>query len=290
MAMSVSVVMPVYARQASGEAALRSALAQTPSPEEAIAVDDASPEPFVLPPDLASDPRIRVIRHERNLGAAAARNTGIRAASSSWIAFLDSDDLWLPGKLAAQLDIARTAPALSCVVTGFRRIYAASGLVREEVPVPAETPRMLASGCWFCPGSTALIARETFACVGFFDERLCRLEDLDWFLRLALSGGRVVVARHLGAEIAIGLRPSVERVSDAAEKIAAKWLQGGTMLEPAVARRLAAYLDLERAAALRNAHRPIGSTVRLARSLVLRPRLRLQLERWWRPLPRGVGQ
>src|SRR5258706_76131 len=74
---------------------------------EVLVVDDASTD------DLAGalrrfGPQVRCIRHERNAGAAAARNTGIRAAKCDYLAFLDSDDVWLPTKLARQLALMRS--------------------------------------------------------------------------------------------------------------------------------------------------------------------------------------
>ena len=106
---AVSVVIPVFERQAQGIEALRSALAQIGAKDEIVIVDDGSKEPFWLPDYAAADPRVTLIRHDVNRGAAAARNTGVKAALGTWIAFLDSDDLWLPGKLDVQRALALEA-------------------------------------------------------------------------------------------------------------------------------------------------------------------------------------
>jgi glycosyltransferase involved in cell wall biosynthesis len=111
--MRVSVVIPLYERQALGERALRSALAQPVDSMEIIIVDDCSPEPFKLPADAASDSRVRLLRHATNLGAGRSRDTGVAAAQGEWIAFLDSDDYWLPATLAPRLEIAERAFAAS---------------------------------------------------------------------------------------------------------------------------------------------------------------------------------
>src|SRR5580658_4114105 len=104
--MRVSVVIPLYGRQALGERALRSARSQDVDGMEIIVVDDGSDPPSKLPADLASDPRVRLLRHEINQGAGRARDTGVAAAQGDWIAFLDSDDYWLPGTLTPRLEFA----------------------------------------------------------------------------------------------------------------------------------------------------------------------------------------
>ena len=92
--MLLSVVLPVFNRQELAERALRSALVQDVADMEVVVVDDGSEPPFCLPVDLASHPKIRVIRQDKNLGESGARNAGVDAARGEWIAFLDSDDYW----------------------------------------------------------------------------------------------------------------------------------------------------------------------------------------------------
>ena len=102
---TISVIIPIFNRANSVAKAIKSVLSQE-LPQgcslEVVVVDDgSSDEPEQ---QLASfGDRIRLVRHATNLGAAAARNTGCETASGEYIAFLDSDDWWLPGKLVAQL-------------------------------------------------------------------------------------------------------------------------------------------------------------------------------------------
>jgi glycosyltransferase involved in cell wall biosynthesis len=70
-----------------------------------LVIDDGSHSSQVCPVELVEDERVRLIRHPTNLGVSAARNTGIRECRYSLIAFLDSDDWWLPEKLASQMSI-----------------------------------------------------------------------------------------------------------------------------------------------------------------------------------------
>jgi glycosyltransferase involved in cell wall biosynthesis len=94
----VSVVIPAYNRERMLQRALASVLAQRPAPAEILVVDDASTDSTAA---VAEEMGARVIRHERNGGEGAARNTGIAAATQPWIALLDSDDEWLPHHLGA---------------------------------------------------------------------------------------------------------------------------------------------------------------------------------------------
>ena len=101
---TISVIVPTYNRGHLLERALRSVLTQTHQQLELIIVDDGSVDNTA---DVVStydaDSRVRYIRHQDNLGSSVARNTGIRHAQGEYIAFLDSDDEWLPTKLEKQM-------------------------------------------------------------------------------------------------------------------------------------------------------------------------------------------
>lgn len=99
----VSVIIPTYNRASLVIRAVRSALAQDFGDFEIIVVDDASTDNTPTRIDELSDNRLRYLRLGRNVGAGAARNHGLRAAKGKFIAFLDSDDVWLPHKLSTQL-------------------------------------------------------------------------------------------------------------------------------------------------------------------------------------------
>src|SRR5215469_600238 len=100
----VSVVIPLFNRARTIERALASVQRQSFSDLEIVVVDDASSDGGA--DKIAGlDPRLRILRHPANRGAAAARNTGINAARGEYVAFLDSDDEWLPAKLTTQLGV-----------------------------------------------------------------------------------------------------------------------------------------------------------------------------------------
>lgn len=99
----ISVVIPAFNREETIIACLDSIVRQTYPAWEVIVVDDGSTDGTVRTVDSYHDKRVRCIRSDRNAGAQAARNTGIRAAKGEWIAFQDSDDTWAPEKLERQV-------------------------------------------------------------------------------------------------------------------------------------------------------------------------------------------
>lgn len=100
-----SVIIPAYNRESTINYCLSSVFEQTFPNFEVIVVDDGSQDNTAKEILAFSDERLRYICHERSKGAQAARNTGIKAAQGQWIAFLDSDDEWLPNKLEKQIQV-----------------------------------------------------------------------------------------------------------------------------------------------------------------------------------------
>ena len=285
----LTIVIPVRNRQELGERALRSAAAQLVSPAEIVIVDDASEPPFQIPAELRSNQFIRILRHSDNRGAGFARNTGIASAEADWIAFLDSDDYWLPGTLllrleSAEADFAVDRDPLAVHAAGF--ILESSLTRRMETRVPRESadPLDFASACWFAPGSTLLARREVFDRVGPYDVELRRLEDLDWFLRLALRGGRLKVWSNPAAVIDRESQFSEIHLTQAVARLSQKYFTNGSpdRLPGKLARRLSAYLNIERATFCAGQKRWFGMLFYLGRSFCLVPRMTLHLARFWR--------
>ena len=99
----VSVVIPSYNSSSYINKAIESVLNQTYGNLEVIVADDASTDDTCTVVQKITDPRVKLIRRKENGGAAAARNSAIDAATGRYIAFLDSDDYWLPDKLSVQI-------------------------------------------------------------------------------------------------------------------------------------------------------------------------------------------
>ncbi len=120
---SVSVILPTYNRAHSLPGAMRSVLDQSFQDLELIVVDDASTDNIAEIVSEFGDPRIRYCRLEQNEGAAAARNAGLAKACGRYIAFQDSDDIWLPGKLAKQVQLLESQSPNVGAVTGLKILY-----------------------------------------------------------------------------------------------------------------------------------------------------------------------
>lgn len=134
----VSVVVPHYNRAERLLQTIASVQAQTLSDWELLIVDDASPtgpEP-VLAPALA-DPRVRLVRQAHNGGPSIARNTGVERARGRFVAFLDSDDLWAPGKLEAQVEAVMAAPDPDRVLCATQVLKRGPGSRTEVAPARA---------------------------------------------------------------------------------------------------------------------------------------------------------
>lgn len=285
----LTIVIPIRNRQELGERALRSAVAQTVSQAEIIIVDDASEPPFQIPADLRSNESIRLLRHPDNRGAGSARNTGIASADADWVAFLDSDDYWLPGTLSPRLASAEAGFAadrnpLAVHAAGF--ILASSLTMRLETRIPRESadPMDFASACWFAPGSTLLARKEAFDRVGPYDVELRRLEDLDWFLRLALRGGCLRVWNKPVAVIEVESQFAGIHLTRAVARLGRKYFAKASpdRLSGKLARRLRAYLNIEQAAFCSSQKHWLGLLFHLGRSFCLVPRTTLHLARFWR--------
>lgn len=114
----VTAVIPTRNRPQLVPRAVRSCLGQTVRDIEVIVVIDGPDEQTAKALARIDDPRLRVVALDESVGAQEARNVGVRAASGTWIAFLDDDDEWLPGKLERQLEAARQStwphPLVSC--------------------------------------------------------------------------------------------------------------------------------------------------------------------------------
>ncbi|MBP1887303.1 glycosyltransferase family 2 protein [Sinorhizobium mexicanum] len=123
MANKISIILPTYNRSSTLSAAINSVITQSYKDIELIVVDDGSTEDIEEVVRGIGDDRIRYVRRDLNGGAAAARNTGLRHANGDYIAFQDSDDIWLPGKLEKQLALLCSLPAYVGAVTGAKIVY-----------------------------------------------------------------------------------------------------------------------------------------------------------------------
>ena len=177
----VSVIIPVYNSAHLIGGALRSVFAQTFQDFEVIVIDDGSDNPDALLSALSEWPAIQYVR-QANGGPACARNTGIRRATGTIVAFLDADDEWLPEKLERQVEYFFRYPSTGLLHTGV--VGEVSG--RAEAGPPHNAFCDLYHTTFFIKTLTVAIPRAVLTEVGGFDERReIHVEDWDLWLRIA---------------------------------------------------------------------------------------------------------
>lgn len=203
----ISVVIPVHGRLPQLREAVATALSEDPL--EVIVVDDASPDPVTLDALNLYDPRIVIARLAVNQGAAAARNHGVQMARGAWVAFLDSDDVWVAGKLRSQCAYIARYPDTRLLAGGFILRRPAGDCLR--VPVAGTAWQRALDPCEFSPGSTLLAHKDVFAAAGGYDVRFRRLEDWEWLIRALRVCPIAVVPEPLAIVHGSG-HPSLEMV------------------------------------------------------------------------------
>jgi glycosyltransferase involved in cell wall biosynthesis len=196
----VSVVLPAYEAAATIAGAVASVLRQTESDFELIVVDDGSADGTAEVVERFEDPRVRIVRRE-NRGAAAARNTGVNTAAAPLVAFIDSDDLWLPGFLAGMREIFEREPATALAYTDAwvvdaetRRVSTSTAMQWQHPPIPppADPTAFLLELVERNFVYTATVARRSVLVrLGGFDERLRAAIDYDMWLRIVAANESV---------------------------------------------------------------------------------------------------
>ncbi len=180
----VSAVIPVYNRTETLKDAVESVLFQDYPDIEIIVVDDGSE------PDLTACLKpymnmIRFIRLDENKGVSRARNEGIKAAEGEFIAFLDSDDVWLPFKISHQMEILSREGTKVCHTNEFW--YRRDRFINQSGKHARYGGRIFPKILDICriSDSSVIISREVFETAGMFDESMRVCEDYDLFLRIA---------------------------------------------------------------------------------------------------------
>ncbi len=185
----VSVVLPTYGRLPLLRQAVASVVGQTFGDWELIIVDDGSTDDTREYLEAIDDPRVRPLRLEHR-GITSARSSGLGLARGKWVAFLDSDDLWLPGKLELQLRRLAAQPTCRWSYTGYSLIDTEGAPLPERsglLPRPA-SGYILEPVLRFelsTPVQTMLAERSLIEEIGGFDATIPFLSDYDFALRLA---------------------------------------------------------------------------------------------------------
>jgi len=200
---TVSIILPTYNRLPYLRLAVESILAQTFTEWELIIADDGSDaETRAYLGELADNPQIKVLYLEHSGNPSAVRNAAIRSSRSDYLAFMDSDDLWLPAKLAAHVALHQVQRTRRWSYTALLRIDA------DGSPMPTEFPgrRVVREGAIFTQLLTFAVAmtptclfaeRGLVEELGGFDEALLYYEDYDLLLRLSLRSEAASIPEQL---------------------------------------------------------------------------------------------
>ncbi|MDL2226129.1 glycosyltransferase family 2 protein [Deltaproteobacteria bacterium OttesenSCG-928-M10] len=246
----ISVIIPAFNREAVVGRAVNSVLAQDYPHFELIVVDDGSTDNTgALLAPLAESGRLKYFK-QANRGVSAARNRGLREAGGRFIAFLDSDDEWLPGKLSAQAAYFQENPGSLIVQTqerwirNGRRVNPKFKHLKKAGDIFLESVEL----CLISP-SAVMLRRELLDEVGLFDEELAAAEDYDLWLRVLARHpagliDRELVIRYGGHDDQLSAGPGLDRFRVMAlEKILREPLSRERRLavEKEMARRRAIY-------------------------------------------------
>jgi glycosyltransferase involved in cell wall biosynthesis len=198
-----SVILPTFNRARMAAAAVLSVLRQTDPDFELIVVNDGSTDDTRRVLDaLPKDPRVTLLHQERNKGQHVCRNIAIRRAKGQFVTFLDSDDLYLPNRLALFRQAVESRPETgfwfsNAYVRRFDRIIGLLFDAERDIP-EGKVPGYYAVGDQHLPYVTTNVAirREAFAKHGYYREDLKILEDTELYSRMLGGGLRVGVIRE----------------------------------------------------------------------------------------------
>ena len=186
--MLISVIIPTYNRAELVERAVHSVLSQTYLDLEVLVVDDASKDDTRdrVKALQQADDRIVYLCHNSNRGAQAARNTGIRAAKGMYIAFLDSDDEWLPQKLYLQMALFSQGDISPGVIyCGLQEVSVDGKMLNQFLPKFRGYIYPQALSDWIAGTDTLIVRREILERIHGFDEHINTHQEWDLCIRLA---------------------------------------------------------------------------------------------------------
>lgn len=188
----VSVIIPTYKRPDRLSRAVNSVLNQTYTRVEVIVVDDNNPDTEgrarteLIMEQFADNPRVRYIKHKQNKNGSAARNTGARASKGEYVAFLDDDDEFLPGKIGSQIN------RLCNLSDDYAVCYSKFALVTPNGHQHLSTEnregnlllQALTQELMIAAGSNLIVKKKAFVEIDGFDESFSRNQDLEFLARL----------------------------------------------------------------------------------------------------------
>lgn len=207
----VTVIIPTYNREDLIGNALESTISQTYDNLEIIVVDDNSCDKTenVIKKYIEMDTRVKYIKHKKNLGGGASRNTGIKNSKGEYIAFLDSDDVWRLDKIEKQLECFRRNQSLIAVFCNYEMVQFETGklLGNNNKALKCENSDIYV-GNYLGTTSCLMAKRTKLFDIGMFDIELRSCQDWDVYIKLVNSGKIAYVPEILLTQYYHGKRMS----------------------------------------------------------------------------------
>ncbi len=270
--LGLTVLIPAHNAEATIARAVRSALEQTLPPAAVIVIDDASTDATAQAAEQAG---ARVLPGPGR-GAAGARNVGLRAAESDWVGFLDADDWWHEGLIAAAADAVSTCPgAVACFVAAEAIDDDGVVVARHAAPARISLPDLVLGRVVATTSATVVSRAPALRLGGFYEElrRPAGIEDMDLWVRLAAAGPCVGVPHVHATYVVHDGRDAARPTADLAD-LEADRQQVVDRMEALLARPLPharAVMEARTARYWLRAARPGRARAAAARSLRSRP-------------------
>jgi glycosyltransferase involved in cell wall biosynthesis len=185
-----SVIIPLYNKENYILNALESVFSQSFTDFELIVVSDCSIDRSLEIVQACQDPRIRIIEHPKNKGLAASRNTGIKAAQTNYMAFLDADDVWKPSFLEKIDFLIRKYPSAALFATNYEVLLKNNKRYHIDFNITNSAQHALISNFFECNltqttyiPSGFCVVKSVFEDIGFYNEDISYSEDVDFNIR-----------------------------------------------------------------------------------------------------------
>ncbi len=282
----ISVILPTHRVDESFFQALESAKNQLLKPSEIIVVFDGVEPPNGVSLSANNAVKVYAVHLEKNRGPSFARNKGVSVSTGDYLAFLDSDDQWLPDKLLNQAtelkkDKSR-APTICVSSVAVIKYGEVAQKRRPNLMVGSTTSSLLQQWPYLYLGSTLFVSREVFYRVGPFNERMRIYEDFEWQIRFSKLNDMQVLC-SFSHDVLIAHSLSIRRLEDLDYCIAAlkQTMNGIGADSNRNLRSIAALYNLDLAKALYFRRKFFQFCIKIFLSFWHVPRLKIHTDRYW---------
>ena len=215
----VSVIIPTFNRSNLVVKAIDSVLAQTYPNVEIIVIDDCSTDNTISVLEKYGN-KIQFHRNDVNSYVGFTRNFGVSIAKGEYIAFLDSDDCWLPDKLEVQISWMKINKFDISVTSFYTYHKNTNSLTRKDRPYSSKLRFIdILYGIYIAPGSTLVMKRDFFVSIGGYNVSYRRLEDWDLLIRIFLKNEQIGFLKNPTAQIFASNDYTVSNLKESSKKL-----------------------------------------------------------------------